>query len=71
MIVVGDKVIFDPFSGATGFASGDVRGNLVIGTVVMVNYGHKWFSVEYNCGGVKQRTSFKFCQIGEDVRICG
>jgi hypothetical protein len=44
---------------------------MVTGTVVMVNYAHKWFSVEYECGGVKQRASFKFCRIGKGVFICG
>ncbi len=68
MIVVGDTVQFDPFETITGFASEDNKGNLVAGTVVMVNYDHKWFSVEY---GNKQRTSFKFCDIGEAVKICG
>jgi hypothetical protein len=68
MIIVGDTVQFDPFTFITGFASGDCKGNLVEGTVVMVNYEHKWFSVEY---GNKQRTSFKFCDIGEAVKICG
>lgn len=71
MILIDDKVQFDPFKEITGFASEDNRGNIVTGTVVMVNYENKWFSVEYDCGGKKQRTSFKFCQIGKDVRICG
>lgn len=71
MILIDDKVRFDPFNEITGFASEDNRGNMVTGTVVLVNYEHKWFSVEYDCGGVKQRTSFKFCQIGKDVLICG
>lgn len=71
MVKVGQQVRFDPFEAITGFASEDVRGNLVTGTVVAVNYEHKWFSVEYVCGGVKQRTSFKFCQIGKDVVFCG
>ncbi len=68
MIVVGDTVQFDPFETMTGFASEDNKGNLVVGTIVYVNYEHKWFSVEY---GNKQRTSFKFCDIGEAVKICG
>ncbi len=71
LIEVGQKVRFDPFTEITGFASDSNRGNKVTGTVVMVNELHKWFSVEYSCGGVKQRTSFKFSQIGEDVWICG
>lgn len=69
MIKVGQKVRFDPFKEITGFASKDNRGCIVTGTVVMVNYPHKWFSVEY--GNPKARTSFKFCDIGKDVNVCG
>ena len=69
MVVVGDKVKFDPFEDITGFGSSDNRGKLVTGTVVLVNYEHKWFSVEY--GNPKMRTSFKFCDIGNEVMICG
>lgn len=71
MIVIDDKVQFDPFKEITGFASEDNKGNVVTGTVVMVNYANKWFSVEYECGGEKLLASFKFCQIGKDVRVCG
>ena len=71
MITVGEKVQFDPFEVIKGFDIGTIKGKKVTGTVVMVNYGHKWFSVEYECGGTKQRTSFKFSQIGEEVTVCG
>lgn len=71
MITIDDKVQFDPFKDVTGFASEDNRGKMVKGTVVLVNYGNKWFSVEYECGGEKQRISFKFSQIGKDVLVCG
>ena len=69
MIKVGQKVRFDPFKELKGFGAEDHRGEFVTGTVVMVNEPHKWFSVEY--GDPKQRTSFKFSQIGKDVLICG
>lgn len=71
MITIRDRVQFDPFKEITGFASEDNRGELVTGTVVMVNLKNKWFSVEYECGGVKLLASFKFSQIGKDVWICG
>lgn len=71
MITVDEKVQFDPFEAITGFASEDNRGKLVTGTVVYVNYANKWFSVEYECGGEKQRISFKFCDIGKAVKVCG
>ena len=71
MITVDEKVQFDPFYAITGFASEDNKGKLVTGTVVMVNYANKWFSVEYECGGEKQRTSFMFFDIGKVVTVCG
>ena len=69
MVIIGDTVEFDPFETITGFASEDNKGNLVKGTVVFINYANKWFSVEY--GDPKARTSFKFCDIGTAVKICG
>lgn len=69
MIKVGQKVRFDPFKDITGFSSNDCRGKTVVGTVVMVNVPHKWFSVEY--GNPKMRASFKFCDIGQAVTVCG
>lgn len=68
MILIDDKVVFDPFAEVTGFASEDNRGNFIEGTVVYVNYEHEWFSVEY--GDPKMRTSFKFCDIGKAVKVC-
>lgn len=47
MIVVGDKVVFDPFLHIQEYPDGCYRG-LVTGEVVEVNYAHKWFSVEYD-----------------------
>ena len=67
LVAVGQKVEFDPFLTATGFASDDYRGNYITGKVVLVNDRHKWFSVEY--GYPKMRTSFKFCDIGETVML--
>lgn len=67
MIQLGQKVKFDPFGELTGFGSEDHKGNYVTGTVVYVNVRNKWFSVEY--GNPKARTSFKFCDIGKEVKI--
>ena len=69
MIKVGQKVRFDPFNTYTGYGSDMIRGNRVTGTVVMVNVPHKWFSVEY--GDPKSRASFKFCDIGQAVKVIG
>lgn len=67
MVVVDAKVRFDAFA--------DYKGGLekiplwVTGTVYAVNYEHKVFHVVYTVGGVTQRTSFKFCDIGEKVQV--
>ena len=68
MIVVGDKVRFDPFKLDRVTDVGYLRQN-VPGEVVEVNYKHKWFSVEYGCP--KLRTSFNFVDIGKDVTVVG
>lgn len=66
MVQIGDKVKFTPLK--------DIRCHgvtvidaLVTGTVVMINYKHSWFSVEY--GDSKMRTSFRFDDIGDKVTI--
>lgn len=68
MIVVGEKVVFDPFEYIVGQDIRFFRKD-VTGEVVEVNYEHKWFSVEYGCPAM--RTSFKFCDIGSVVKVCG
>ena len=68
MIRVGQKVKFDPFKYLTGYGCLDIKGETVVGTVAEVNEEHGWFSVEY---GDKQRTSFMFQDIGNEVTICG
>lgn len=45
--------------------------SMVVGTVVYINYQHKYFAVEYDCGSTKQRESFKFSEIGKAVTVCG
>lgn len=69
MLKVGTKVRFDPMSFCDGFGAMEYKGKKVIGTVVMINYEHGWFSVEY--GDPKARTSFNFVDIGEQVKILG
>lgn len=71
MVKVGTKVRFDPFEWMTGFGIAMNHGEMVEGTVVRIYKRHHWFSVEYDCGGVKQRTSFKPEDIGKAVKIVG
>ena len=67
-ISVGQKVQFVQFEELNGFEIECLR-ETVDGTVVMVNEPHQWFSVEY--GNPKMLTSFKFCDIGSVVTVCG
>ncbi len=72
MIKIGQKVKFDPAREVKGFASKDAKGKIVTATVVHINVPHKWFTAEYNTvSGEKLRTAFKFCDIGQAVKICG
>lgn len=66
MIQVGQKVRFDAL--ACCKQSVEKVSADTIGTVVYINAPHHWFSVAY---GDNQRTSFKFHEIGKNVRICG
>jgi hypothetical protein len=65
----GQKVRFDPMAHLDGMLADTLKGEEVVGTVVMVNRKHGWFSVEY--GDPKARTSFNFVDIGELVTILG
>ena len=73
MLKIGQKVRFEPLKNVKLLRlPGEVR-RVVTGTVVYINHQNKWFSAEYICGhsGLKQRESFKFSQIGQDVMLCG
>ena len=71
MVKIGTKVRFDPFEPMAGFSISMNQGEMVNGTVVGIYNRHNWFSVEYDCGGVKQRTSFKPDDIGKRVQVIG
>lgn len=66
MVKLGQKVRFDPFATITAMGIEDIR-QLVSGTIVYINWKHKWFSVKYG----SLRTSFQFCDIGKEVKVCG
>lgn len=67
-IQVGQKVRFDPFETACGYGVEAIRG-MVTGTVIEVYENHKWFAVGF--GEPMQRISFKFCDVGERVKLVG
>ena len=64
---IGSKVRFDPMSCISTSSACDIREEKVTGTVVYINYPHKWFLVEYG----ELRTSFKFSEVGLAVVVCG
>lgn len=67
---IGQKVRFDPMAHCDGNGADFYKGTEVIGTIVMINRNHRWFSVEY--GDPKARTSFNFVDIfGGEVTILG
>lgn len=68
-VKLGTKVRFNPFEGVciTGLTPEKVE--YVTGTVIELHRDRKWFAVEYELNGVRQRTSFHFADIGDIVDI--
>ena len=67
MIEVGQKVRFDPFKHIRALDAVEMR-YYITGKIAYINWKHRWFSVVY---GKHLRTSFNFCDIGKEVKICG
>lgn len=66
-VKVGMTVRYDPYVDITGSCGQrDLRGEMVIGTVVYVSEKNHWFAAEQENG---VRTSFFFCEIGKKVVI--
>lgn len=64
MIEVWQRVKYDPFQCMSYLGVGEIR-QIVTGKVVYVNHKRGWFTVENE--GIK--TTFRFTDIGKDVRI--
>lgn len=43
----------------------------VMGTIVYINYEHKYFTVEFEDGGATFKESFNFSDCGKTVRVRG
>ncbi len=72
MIGIGMKVQFIPAILPSGIMTPAEKKKATIdGTVVYINWENRYFTVEYDCGNTKQHESFKFCDIGQAVTICG
>lgn len=67
-VSAGQKVQFNPWDDIKGVGNNDFC-TTVTGTVLAIYPKHQWFSVVY--GLHKLRTSFKFCDIGDGVKIIG
>lgn len=71
-IVEGTKVSFVP--GFVPFADWSLKrcnDEYLSGTITYINWEHENFTVEFDCGGTKQREAFKFSQIGVEVKLNG
>lgn len=68
MIKVGQKVRFNPFKYLHVQGTSDIDA-IVEGTVIYVSEAHRWFGVEYSDDGETWRTSFKFDDIGDNVKV--
>jgi hypothetical protein len=69
MVKIGQKVKFDPYKGIHVAGAFPVHATLT-GTVIEIFKDHGWFSVEYeDPEGKKRRTSFKFQDVGDTVKI--
>ena len=68
MIKVGQKVEFNPFEGMRAYGATAIDVD-VTGKVIYINEPHNWFEVEYKSLEGKQKTSFKFDEIGKAVRL--
>lgn len=72
MIGEGMKVRFCPMIDRGLLDSeAELRAKSITGTIVYINWEHKYFMVEFPCGDSKQRESFKFFEIGERVSVIG
>lgn len=67
MIKIGQKVSFDPWHGINSVLGSRNDGN-VEGTVIYVNEPHNYFTVEYELGDGKFKTSFNFCDVFGEKR---
>ena len=53
------------------FTPEERRAATVRGTIIYVNYAHKYFTVEYELDGVTYKESFNFSDCGKTVTVRG
>ena len=71
MIDIGQKMRFVPYWNKSEHDDeATKREKTITGKVVYINRDHRTFTVEYSArGGNKQKETFQFSQIGEDIHI--
>lgn len=72
MICVDMMARFVPsFTPCANFTPEEKKAASVRGTIVYVNYAHKYFTVEWEQDGVKYLESFNFVDCGKKVHVRG
>lgn len=72
MIGEGMKVRFIPsFAQSRVDDEAEKRRKTVTGTITYINWEHKIFWCEFECGNTKLTEAFKLCDIGTEVQLCG
>jgi hypothetical protein len=69
---IGTKAFFVPsFDNSERYTPQERKEASVMGKIVYINQEHKYFTVEWDHYGAKQRESFKFGDIGKQVTVGG
>lgn len=72
MIGVGMKVRFVPsFRDSVTFTPEERRAAMTHGKVAWINWEHKTFGVEFQCGPGKIQETFQLMDFGQAVVACG
>lgn len=72
MIGEGMKVRFVPsFARGMNDSPEELAAKTITGTICYINWEHQNFTVEFDCGGTKQKESFRFWEIGKAVKVIG
>lgn len=68
MIKVGQKVRINPFKDIRSYGM-VMTDETVDGVVWYVHPTHQYFTVEYDCGNGLQKISYRFDDIGKNVKL--
>jgi hypothetical protein len=72
MIGIDMKAWFVPsFRDSDKLTPAERKAATIMGTIVYINYAHKYFTVEFEEGGKVFKESFNFSDCGKTVRVRG